>query len=63
MGVALPVRKSTAVGQAELVCDAQHFYRIIRDGILKAEVSRDTAMADFVVLPFTDHRSRAACES
>ena len=47
MGVGLPVRTFPATGQAELVVDAQHFYRIIRDGILKAKVSLDIATADF----------------
>jgi phosphatidylserine/phosphatidylglycerophosphate/cardiolipin synthase-like enzyme len=43
----LPVRQSLPLGQAELVIDGQHFYRIVRDGILKAKVSLDVATADF----------------
>jgi phosphatidylserine/phosphatidylglycerophosphate/cardiolipin synthase-like enzyme len=40
-------------GQAELVVDAQHYARILRDGILRAAVSVDIATADFkaVLLP------------
>lgn len=46
MPVALPVRSAPA-GTAELVADGQHFYRIVRDGILKARVSLDIMTADF----------------
>lgn len=47
MGVALSVRGAVASGQCALVADGQHFYRIVRDGILKAKVSLDIATADF----------------
>lgn len=47
MGVGLRVRTSAASGQCGLVADGQHFYRIVRDGILKAKVSLDIATADF----------------
>ena len=47
MGPSATFRASPAVGQAELVADGQHFYRIVRDGILKAKVSLDIATADF----------------
>jgi phosphatidylserine/phosphatidylglycerophosphate/cardiolipin synthase-like enzyme len=47
MDVALPVPQSIPPGQAELVVDGQHFYRVVRDGILKAKVSLDIATADF----------------
>lgn len=46
MPVALPVRSAPS-GTVELVADAQHFYRIVRDGILKARVSLDIMTADF----------------
>ena len=46
MPLALPVR-STPTGQVELVADAQHFHRIVREGILKAKVSLDIMTADF----------------
>lgn len=46
MSIALPVR-AIPTGQVELVADAQHFYRIVRDGILKARVSLDLMTADF----------------
>jgi phosphatidylserine/phosphatidylglycerophosphate/cardiolipin synthase-like enzyme len=53
MPVQLPVANLAARGQAELVVDAQHYVRILRDGILRAEVSVDIATADFkaVLLP------------
>ena len=47
MDVALPLRQSIPLGQAELVVDGQHFYRVVRDGMLKAKVSLDIATADF----------------
>ena len=47
MGNRLAVRSSVASGQCELVADGQHFYRVVRDGILKAKVSLDLATADF----------------
>ena len=47
MDLALPVRQSIPPGQAELVVDGQHFYRVVRDGILKSKVSLDIATADF----------------
>src|SRR5215217_4647056 len=34
-------------GDAELVVDAQHYHRIVRDGILRAAVSLDVMTADF----------------
>lgn len=34
-------------GQVELVVDAQHFHRIVREGILAARTSVDIATADF----------------
>ena len=34
-------------GDAELVVDAQHYHRIVRDGILSAKVSLDVMTADF----------------
>jgi phosphatidylserine/phosphatidylglycerophosphate/cardiolipin synthase-like enzyme len=43
----LPVSRLAASGHVELVVDAQHFQRIVRDGILKAKTSLDIATADF----------------
>lgn len=37
-------------GQVELVVDSQHFYRILRDGVLKSKVSLEIATADFKAL-------------
>lgn len=36
-----------ARGGADLVVDQQHYYRIVRDGILRAETSVDVMTADF----------------
>src|SRR5690348_5132226 len=47
MGVAIRVQNSAASGQVELVSGDQHFYRVVRDGILKAKVSLVIATADF----------------
>lgn len=47
MGTRLPVRSAVATGACELVSDGRHFYRVVRDGILKAKVSLDVATADF----------------
>ena len=46
----LPVLRSASSpprGEAELVVDAQHYHRIVRDGILPAKVSLDVMTADF----------------
>lgn len=43
----LPVRPGVAAGECELVSDGQHFYRVVRDGILRAKVSLDITTADF----------------
>ena len=42
-----PPDRAVPAGMAELVVDAQHFHRIVREGILKAETSLDIATADF----------------
>ncbi|HWE03780.1 MAG TPA: phospholipase D family protein [Tepidisphaeraceae bacterium] len=50
MRLALPVATllpAAASGTVELVIDAQHFHRIVREGILKATTSVDIATADF----------------
>lgn len=38
---------AVCAGHVELVIDARHFYRIVRDGILRAKVSLEIATADF----------------
>ena len=38
---------SPPTGAAELVAHSQHFYRIVHDGILKAQTSLDIGTADF----------------
>lgn len=45
-------------GQVELVADAQHFHRIVREGILAARVSLDIMTADFKAMLVPD-----ACSS
>ena len=47
-------------GQVELVVDAQHFQRIVRDGILKAATSLDIATADFKALLVPESGRRRA---
>ena len=50
-GPASPARRAVAkpapVGSAELVVDAEHFHRIVRQGILTARTSLDISTADF----------------
>jgi phosphatidylserine/phosphatidylglycerophosphate/cardiolipin synthase-like enzyme len=43
-----------AAGPVELVIDADHYRRIIRDGLLKATVSIDIATADFKAMLVPD---------
>ena len=59
MGVALSVR-STSAGQVELVADAQHFHRIVREGILKATVSLEIMTADFKAMLVPEPGTRRA---
>lgn len=47
MQTLLPRLETVCVGHVELVIDAQHFYRIVHEGILRAKVSLDIATADF----------------
>src|SRR5438128_249744 len=58
MPLSLPVRRAPLLGsppasapcptgEVELVVDGNHFARIVRDGILKAQTSLDIATADF----------------
>jgi phosphatidylserine/phosphatidylglycerophosphate/cardiolipin synthase-like enzyme len=50
MRLSLPVSSlmpAAVSGTVELVIDAQHFHRIVREGILKATISVDIATADF----------------
>jgi phosphatidylserine/phosphatidylglycerophosphate/cardiolipin synthase-like enzyme len=47
-------------GEAELVMDAAHFSRIVRDGILRAEVSIDIMTADFKAMLVPEPRTRRA---
>ena len=48
------VESSAPSGLVELVVDAQHFYRIVREGILKAETSLDISTADFKAMLVPD---------
>lgn len=41
-------------GAVELVIDSQHFHRIVREGILKAETSLDISTADFKAMLVPD---------
>jgi phosphatidylserine/phosphatidylglycerophosphate/cardiolipin synthase-like enzyme len=42
-----PAPRVAPQGEAELVVDAQHYHRIVRDGILGAKTSLDVMTADF----------------
>jgi phosphatidylserine/phosphatidylglycerophosphate/cardiolipin synthase-like enzyme len=57
-----PPRQSPlpAVGQVELVVDADHHRRVVVDGILKAKVSVDIATADFKAMLVPSLRGRRA---
>jgi phosphatidylserine/phosphatidylglycerophosphate/cardiolipin synthase-like enzyme len=51
----LPVFPAAApAGSVELVADAQHFARIVRDGILRARASVDIMTADFKAMLIPD---------
>jgi phosphatidylserine/phosphatidylglycerophosphate/cardiolipin synthase-like enzyme len=56
----MPIERPTPRGQAELVIDASHFSRIVRDGILQAEVSIDIMTADFKAMLIPVPRTRRA---
>jgi len=60
MGVALRVSQPVATGSAELVVNEQHFYRIVREGILKSKVSLDIGTADFKAMLVPEAGSRRA---
>ena len=49
VGSAVPAldARTTVRGDAELVVDSQHYYRIVRDGILGAKTGLDVMTADF----------------
>jgi phosphatidylserine/phosphatidylglycerophosphate/cardiolipin synthase-like enzyme len=51
---------ATPTGHVELVADAQHFQRIVRDGILKAKTSLDIMTADFKAMLVPDRVSGRA---
>jgi phosphatidylserine/phosphatidylglycerophosphate/cardiolipin synthase-like enzyme len=55
-----PLLLTAPRGEAELVVDAQHFQRIVLDGILKAKTSLDVATADFKAMLVPDRVSRDA---
>jgi phosphatidylserine/phosphatidylglycerophosphate/cardiolipin synthase-like enzyme len=50
---------SRASGLAELILDAQHFHRIVRDGICRAQVSLDIMTADFKAMLVPDGSGNA----
>jgi phosphatidylserine/phosphatidylglycerophosphate/cardiolipin synthase-like enzyme len=56
----LAVLDKQATGTVELVANQQHFYRVIRDGILKAKMSIDIATADFKAMLIPEIGSRRA---
>ncbi|HWE96554.1 MAG TPA: phospholipase D family protein [Tepidisphaeraceae bacterium] len=63
MPLALPVStppRTAPTGSAELVIDAQHFHRIVRDGILTAKTSLDISTADFKAMLVPEPGTRRA---
>ncbi len=56
----LHVLKNRPRGQCELVANAEHFERIIRDGILHAQISIDIMTADFKAMLVPTGKSRRA---
>jgi phosphatidylserine/phosphatidylglycerophosphate/cardiolipin synthase-like enzyme len=55
-----PPDRTIPHGDAELVVDAAHFSRIVRDGILQAKVSIDIMTADFKAMLIPEPRTRRA---
>jgi phosphatidylserine/phosphatidylglycerophosphate/cardiolipin synthase-like enzyme len=55
-----PMNRPIPHGNAELVIDAAHFSRIVRDGILQAKVSIDIMTADFKAMLVPEPRTRRA---
>lgn len=55
-----PTIESAPTGSAELVADAQHFHKIVREGILNASISLDIATADFKAMLVPEAGSRRA---
>lgn len=60
MKTALAIAHSAPAGAGELVIDAQHFRRIVLDGILKAKTSVDIMTADFKAMLVPEALSRRA---
>jgi phosphatidylserine/phosphatidylglycerophosphate/cardiolipin synthase-like enzyme len=54
------IERATQRGDAELVIDATHFSRIVRDGILQAKVSIDIMTADFKAMLVPEPVTRRA---
>src|SRR3954452_9720544 len=68
MRTRLPIADRVALkapprGDVELVIDGRHFERIVRDGILKAEVSIDVMTADFKAMLVPDAGASVAGRS
>jgi len=55
-----PTDRAIPRGDAELVIDAAHFSRIVRDGMLQAKVSIDIMTADFKAMLVPEPRTRRA---
>jgi phosphatidylserine/phosphatidylglycerophosphate/cardiolipin synthase-like enzyme len=51
---AIPAAAAPPCGEVELVCDADHFTRVVRDGILQAQTSVAIATADFKAMLVPD---------
>lgn len=55
--------RAAARGEVELVVDAEHFQRIVLDGICNARVSVDIATADFKAMLVPRNNGRRSAES
>jgi phosphatidylserine/phosphatidylglycerophosphate/cardiolipin synthase-like enzyme len=60
IAVQTPSDRSAARGEVELVADATHFSRVVREGILKAAVSIDIMTADFKAMLIPEPLTRRA---
>jgi phosphatidylserine/phosphatidylglycerophosphate/cardiolipin synthase-like enzyme len=60
MRAALPQLARTAAGDARLVADADHFARVVRDGICSAKTSIDILTADFKAMLVPESHGRSA---
>jgi len=54
------MRDRTPRGEVELIANAEHFHKVVRGGMLKAQFSIDIATADFKAMLVPEPRTRKA---